>query len=164
MITLVYYNMAENSVNSYIDAQPESVMSYDQFWRENNVYGTSDPDNQLMVKIMNAFTGEGKRVRDAYDAYLTNVNNRNEYRATQSARAYEKMMDDSKVQRAMKDYEAAGLNPYLLINNGGPSVGSVPSSAKAQYGTHKRSEDKTSSGRDIALLLIGVARLAAALL
>lgn len=156
--------MPESSVDSYINAQPEQAMSYDQFWRENNSYGTSSPEGQFWNKFLNFFTGEDKRVQGEYEAYLNNLNARNEYLATQSARAYDRLMDDTKVQRMMADYEAAGLNPYLLVNNGGVSVGSAPTSSKADYSYSHKTNEKVSKGRDIALLLIGVARLAAALL
>lgn len=157
--------MPESSVDSYIGAQPEQAMSFDDYWKENNSYGTTSNPDQLMVKFLNFFTGEDKKVKRDYEAYLQNLNNRNEFNAVQSARAYEKMMDDSKYQRMMKDFEAAGLNPYLLVNNGGVSASSAPSAAKGDYAINKKSENGNSqSGRNIALLLLAVAKIAASLL
>lgn len=156
--------MPESSVDSYIAAQPEQAMSFDDYWKEHNSYGTLSNPDQLMVKFLNMFTGEDKRVKREYETYLQNLNNRNEFNAVQSARAYDKMMDDTKVQRMMKDYEAAGLNPYLLINNGGVSVSSAPSSSKGDYAINRKNDNGNSqSGRNIALLLLAVARIAAAL-
>lgn len=156
--------MPETSADSYINSQPETAVSFDDYWKDNNRYGTLDNPDQLMVRFLNFFTGEDKRVKREYDAYLQNLNNRNEFKAVQSARAYDKMMDDTKYQRMMKDFEAAGLNPYLLINNGGISASSAPSSSKGDYAINKKSESGNSqSGRNIALLLLAVARIAAAL-
>lgn len=156
--------MPESSVDSYIAAQPEQAMSFDDYWEQNNSYGTSSNPDQLMVKFINMFTGEDKRVKREYEAYLQNLNNRNEFNAVQSARAYDKMMDDSKYQRMMKDFEAAGLNPYLLLNNGGISASSASSSSKGDYAINRKNDNGNSqSGRNIALLLLAVARIAAAL-
>lgn len=168
--------MPESSVDSYIAAQPEQAMSQDEYWQEykkkfydtpGNVLKAPEHYNDLNYRIAKFFgSGAESSFESAYEAYINNLNNKNEYLATQSARQYDKMMDDSKVQRMMADYEKAGLNPYLLLNNGGVSVGSIPSSSKADYGYKKKTADDKdpSKGRDIALLLLGVAKLAAALL
>ena len=64
-----------------------------------------------------------------------------------------------------KTAEAAGLNPYLLINGNGLSASSAPSGAKASYNVHFREQNRASGkGRDFALVLLAVARLCAAFL
>ena len=152
----------ENSVDSYINAQPDPVMSWSEFTSSR---GLGDSPDHWTSKVGDFFTGAWSKARNDYAAYLTNVNNSNEFKAAQSARAYEKMMDDTKYQRMMKDFEAAGLNPYLLVNSGGVSASSAPSAAKANYGVQSSGEkSKGNSGRDFALILLAVARLAAALL
>ena len=83
--------------------------------------------------------------------------------ATQSARAYDKMMDDTKYQRMFKDFEAAGLNPYLLVNNGSFSA-SAPTSSKAEYKAKSSESKQDNKGRNLALILLAVSRIAAALL
>lgn len=159
-----------SSVDSYIEAQPEDVLDFNTFYNNygREKYGSSwndaDPDH-WSAKFANFFTGDVNKARNLYDAYLTNVNNRNEFKSAQSARAWDKMMDDSKYQRQMKDIAAAGLNPYLLVNNGGISASAAPSGAKADYEkASRRKQEKSDNGRNIALLVLAMAKVAAALL
>ena len=155
-----------DSVDSYINAQPEQAMSWDDYYNQymQNFYpGYNGSADHWTSDWENFFTGHKSQAKSRYEAYLTNLNTRNEWLATQSARAWDKMMDDTKTQRAMKDYEAAGLNPYLLINSGS-SLSSTPgTSAKADYRIRNKdkSENKT---KNAAIILLAVARLAAALL
>lgn len=155
--------MPDSSVDSYINAQPEQAMNYADYYAQYSGYGTADYDNMWM-KLIGGLSGVNKKMEDNYKTYLDNLNKRNEFLAQQSARAFDKMMDDTKTQRAMKDYEAAGLNPYLLLNNGGVSASSAPTSAKANYDSKWNKEKSGSSGKDVALLLLAAARLVAALL
>lgn len=143
---------------------PEEIMSYTDYWKQNNSYRTTSNPDQLMVKFLNLFTGEDKRVKADYDAYVANVNNRNEAKSTQSARAFEDYMSSTGYQRAFNDLMKAGINPYMLVNGGAsPSAGSS-SSPKASYSKPSIKDDvKTNAGRDIALLVLAVARLIAAL-
>lgn len=151
-----------NSVESYINAQPEQAMSLQDYWSSHGgTQDITDPQN----KFANLFTGKVDKIKNEYDTYLRNLFDRNEFLAQQSARGFDKMMDDTKTQRMMKDYAAAGLNPYLLVNNGGVSASSAPSGAKADYSKEGRKvQQKTDNGRNVALLLIAFARVAAALL
>lgn len=151
----------ESSADSYINAQPEQAMSFND-WKDQSVYRLLDTDS-LTGKISNFFVGMGDRAKRDYQTYLDNLDRRNEFISQQSARGFDKMMDDTKYQRMMKDFQAAGLNPYLLVNSGGISASSSPSGAKADYGKSTGlSKNKTGeSGRNIALLLLAVARIAA---
>lgn len=154
----------ENSVESYIDAQPEQAMTYEQFYQ--NIHGAGSTPYGLSNKFVNKFTDWDTKAREDYDTYLQNLNARNEFKAVQSARQYEKMMDDTKIQRMMKDYEKAGLNPYLLVNDGGVSASSAPSAAKADYKYDRKKQEKNNdyNMRDVALFFIALSRVAAALL
>lgn len=162
--------MPESSVDAYIAAQPEQAMSKDEYWQQfkaENYSGVVHPPkhyNDVNYKIAKFFgSGPENRFEDAYEAYLRNLNNANEFKAAQSARDWEKMMDDTKYQRMFKDFEAAGLNPYLLVNNGSFSA-SAPSGAKASYKYDQQSHKETDKGRNAALIVLALARLAAALL
>ena len=155
----------ESSADSYINAQPEEAMSFEDWRSQSKYHGFVDPDS-LVGRVVNFFDGSrDKQYRD-YQTYLDNLDRQNEFISQQSARGYDKMMDDTKYQRMMKDFQAAGLNPYLLVNNGGISASSSPSGAKADYGKHQvYQKQKTSdAGRNIALLLLAVAKVAAALM
>ena len=152
----------ESSADSYMMAQPEQAMDFNK-WRSQSGYsGLVDPDS-LVGRVVNWFDGSRDKAYRDYQTYLDNVDRRNEFNAVQSARQYDKMMDDTKYQREMRDLQAAGLNPYLLVNNGGISASSAPSGARADYGKHSVNvKSKTGdAGRNFALLLLAVARIAA---
>lgn len=160
----------ESSVDSFINAQPETVLSKDEYWQQNyagkmdGILKNPDHYNDINYKIAKFFgSADTNKFESEYEAYLDNVNNRNERFATQSARAYDKMMDDTKYQRMFKDFEKAGLNPYLLVNNGSFSA-TAPSSSKANYEAKKAAQKQRDGGRNLALILLAVARVAAALL
>lgn len=161
--------MPEMSADAYIASQPEVAMSKDDYWQTYkgqfyNGKATKAPEhyNDLNYRIAKFFGhGAESGFESAYEAYLNNLNNRNEFLATQSARAYDKMMDDTKYQRMFKDFEKAGLNPYLLVNSGSFSA-SAPTSSKADYKASSKQEAKKDSGRNLALILLALARVAAA--
>lgn len=167
--------MPESSVDSYINAQPEeqNLLTFDDWFNETHP-NTAKAVNQFggyrgfsPAMIWGNITGQKKQYEHEYETYkenyLANLKNRNEYLATQSANAFSKMMDDTKTARAMKDYERAGLNPYLLVNSGSIGSGSVPSSAKADYSTN-HSDKKKDESRNKALILLALVKLAAALM
>lgn len=153
----------EGSVDSYINAQPEVVMSKKDYWAANNP--GEMPYNSVGFNI-NKFFGstKEKQFESEYENYLNNVNNRNEFLAQQSARAWDKMMDDTKYQRLMKDLDKAGLNPYLALNNGSISAGAAPASTKASYKADKQEEKKKDNTRNMALIMLALAKVAAAFL
>lgn len=159
-----------NNAPEVIQPEQSNMMSYPEFWEKHNMYGTISPDDQLMVRIMNFFTGEGKRVRDEYanyqENYLNNLNARNEAKAVQSARAWDEFMSNTAYTRSFKDLENAGVNPYLLLNSGATPAASVGSSSKPDYSYSKPSHSQTQSnnkGRDLALIMLAIARIVAAL-
>ena len=57
------------------------------------------------------------KVNRANEAYNTRMANSLEEARLQSARDYELWLDSTKYQRAVKDLEAAGLNPLLMFGN-----------------------------------------------
>lgn len=149
---------------------PEEVIDWNTFY---NNYGRehysdwvdADPDHWF-TKVANWFTGDVDKARNLYDAYLTNINNRNEAKSTQSARAWDEYMSNTAYSRAFADLERAGVNPYLLLNNGSSPSTSVGAASKPSY-SYSKSSNKDSSGsgkgRDFALILLAIARLAAIL-
>lgn len=154
-------NVSEGAV-----AMPEQAMSFHDWHMQN--YGSKgylDPDS-FVGRLSNFFDGIGTRERQEYQTYLDNMNNRNEARATQSARAWDEYMSNSAYSRAFADLERAGVNPYLLLNSGSSPSTSVGAASKPSYSYSKPSiKDSSGSGkgRDFALILLAIARLAAAL-
>ena len=142
--------------------QPEEVVDFNTFYKENGFTGTQIDPNNMLSKIANWFIGDVDSAKKMYESYLNNVNIRNEARATQSARAWEEYMDSTKYQRAFQDLEKAGLNPYLLVNGGQSLAAGSSSSPKASYSKPSIKDEQKSTGvRDFALILLGIARLLA---
>lgn len=155
----------ENSVDSAINSQPEEVLSYGDWFHEKGYdrSGIGSAYNPLR-RFWNFVSGEGAKLNSEYQAYRDNVNIRNEQLASQSAKAWDKMMDDTKYQRMFKDFEKAGLNPYLLVNSGSFSA-SAPTSSKANYKVEGSKDSKNNDTfRNVALLMLALARVAAAAL
>ena len=155
---------AVNSAESYINAQPEQALSYQDWFKSEGLEksGVGGAYNPLR-RFFNWVSGEGDRLNNKYKTYLENLNNHNEFIANQSARAYDKMMDDTKYQRMFKDFEAAGLNPYLLVNSGSFSA-SAPTSSKANYKFNSKEDRDDNRGRNAALIILALARIVAAAL
>lgn len=150
---------------------PEQAVDYSTFY--NNLMSEWHPNwsadkipayGSWNYKVAKAFSKDQNRAEQMYDTYLTNLNIRNEHKATQSARAFDEFMSSSAYSRTFADLEKAGINPYMLVSSGSVSPSSYGTSAKASYGNSKPSLAKTESnvkGRDIALILLALARLMA---
>ena len=183
-------------VSSALNYTPTSAKTYDEFVKDNYSKTGNTPigsTHSVFGDIANFFSGERDRYESAYNTYLQNINAENaakandaankaakeandlawqrELKATQDARAWDKMMSDTQYQRAVADLKKAGLNPWLALQNG-VSGSEVPSSGKSQASTARVSQskssayeskksEKTNGMRDISLLLFALARLAA---
>lgn len=151
---------------------PETILSADEFyrkWMKEQHPTWSDKDignyNDFNYKVAKFFGDPSRNRFDSeYDAYLANINNRNELRALQSANSIKEYFDSTEYQRAYKDMEKAGINPYLLMTGSGFSPSGGTSISSANYRQNKEKPAQSRNGRDMALILLAVARLAAALL
>lgn len=97
----------------------------------------------------------------SYERYVAQQNRDYERQSVASARAWDEYMDSTKVQRMVKDIEAAGLNPWLALNGG--SIGSGSSANSASAGGSARQSTNKKSGRsgisDLAMFMIATAKL-----
>lgn len=159
--------MPSNSVDNSIIAENnihnvgESTPALDYYsWMKQAGKSRIERDTGPWSRLINWISGSDKKNRAEYEAYLTNLENENEWKATQSARQYEEYMANTQVQRLMRDYEKAGLNPYLLLNSGSVGTASVPTSAKSDYKRNKVEKD-SGNAKSMALLLLALARLVA---
>lgn len=163
-------------------AQVQDVMSYGDYYQQQHDAGNLSHDfgyytdgngnvnsNDLLSRIGNYFTGEGDKVRDAYDAYLKQNERAYEQAKINDARAYELYLGSTQYQRAKKDMEAAGLNPYLLVNGNGLNGSVVRSSASSarssdlegSYKGHKQDNDAKAVAGIVGTALKLLAVLAA---
>lgn len=91
------------------------------------------------------------------EARATAYNQAYERASIESARAWSEYMDNTAVQRRVKDIEDAGLNPWLAVQNGisGSGSPSVDTGGSAQHTT----QSNQSSGF-LRFLLMAVAMMA----
>lgn len=83
--------------------------------------------------LNNLFDVDGSRAAKnqfEYQKYLDNSARIFSSSEAEKQRDWEKMMSDTAIQRAMADYKAAGLNPWLAVQNGGNGA-TVPAGASA---------------------------------
>lgn len=89
--------------------------------------------------------------------YQKNLDDKAYERASiNSARAWSKYMDDTQIQRRVDDIKAAGLNPWLAVQNGLPGTG-APTVDTGGSARHKSSSKQSSSG--LGMLLMALAKL-----
>lgn len=124
-------------------SQVQGVMSYGDFWNQQNdagnvphAFGYMEGGNgqDFLSRIGNWFTGSEDKIRQAYDAYLKQNERAYEQAKINDARRYEEWLASTQYQRAVKDMKAAGLNPYLLVNGNGLNGTAVRSSANSTRG------------------------------
>lgn len=131
-----------------------ALKSFEDFYREN--YDNQNPYS-LGSKIGNFFSGEVSSAKDAYQNYLSNYEFARNQDAAAQANAATWQREDSAVQRAMGDYQSAGLNPYLLLNgSGGISAASSPAT-KADYKRARAQEQESravSSAVKVLMLIL----------
>lgn len=163
-------NSASQVSSVPVEVAPEVALSKDEYWQQKYAgqkigpgvylpkhYGGANWDigKFFGVQQIKAFDSE-------YEAYLNNLNNRNEAKATQSARAWDEYMSNTAYSRAFEDLQRAGINPYMIVNQGSTPSTATGSSSKASYSAKSTQEAKTNNkGRDLALLLFAIARIAA---
>lgn len=93
-----------------------------------------------------------------YEQELTRQDQAYERASIESARAWSEYMDNTAIQRRVKDIEAAGLNPWLAVQNGvqGTGAPSVDTGGSAQH--QSRSGQSKSN---LGMLLLAIAKLLA---
>lgn len=97
---------------------PQSSTSMTDFMSSGYEQGLAgDPLNPLPIEdygigadISNWFTGNYDKMKDLYQNYYLNY-----------IMGYNERLDNTRYQRAFKDLEKAGLNPYLLVTGGSAS-------------------------------------------
>lgn len=150
--------MPDNSA-AVVNEQPEQALDYSTWLKSNDANPWMKGDQSFWSRFFRFFDGSNKLNEQNYQAYLNNLNIRNEQRATQSARAWDELMSSTNYSRAFKDLEAAGVNPYLLLNSGGIPSTSVGGSSKPDYSVSKATFKDSNQDKDFATLLITLAAI-----
>lgn len=125
--------------------------------------GTPHGATSLFDKMSDLFGGT--HYAEDYQKYLGDLDKLYEEGRTNSARAWDEYMDSTKVQRLVKDIEAAGLNPWLAIQNGfsaGSSYSSAGSGSSARYHVDSKKEETAGNLlKSLLLVILATAKLAA---
>ena len=106
-------------------------------------------------KLMQLFGFDTDR---ALQDYYTQKNQEYERASIESARAWAEYMDNTQVQRRVKDIEAAGLNPWLAVQNG---FGGTGAPSVDTGGTAQRQTNSGQSKSGLAALLLAIAKILA---
>lgn len=116
--------------------------------------------NSFLGKIADFFTGIPSAQRERYNVWLANNQREYEQQQINDARAYQEYMDSSKYQRMSKDLKAAGLNPWLAVQNGVGNATVSPGSSSYSTSAYKSSSGKSSSGDKLGSVVTSAMRLA----
>lgn len=125
--------------------------------------GFQSTGNDVWSGIVRFFGGED--IKQGYQNALTENNRAYEQAMLKGARDYETWFDSTAVQRRIQDIKAAGLNPWLALQNGGIGANGTSSSA-SQPGSGSSAKSSGSNRNQLsslAMLLVSTARLLAAL-
>ena len=134
--------------NGFVD--PFDSYNPTQYY-DNAYYG----DSGIPGTWMKIFGQDMSEVR-SQDKYLQDQ--AYERASINSARAWDEYMDSTQIQRRVKDLEAAGLNPWLAVQNGVSGTG-TPSVDTGGSAKHHNSSGQSKSG--LAMLLVALARILA---
>lgn len=114
-----------------------------------------DPLNPLPIEdysvgadISNWFTGNYDKMKDLYQNYYLNY-----------IMGYNERLDNTRYQRAFKDLEDAGLNPYLLVTGGSASPASGGSASISSDASSNFQSGRAGSFLSSLLRLVGASAI-----
>lgn len=97
-----------------------------------------------------------------YEEYLADKNRAYEQYDAATARRFEEYMASTQYQRMKKDLEAAGMNPWLALQNGvsgSAGSGSVGVHASAKQSSKARESKGTQAISALAMMLMATAKM-----
>lgn len=143
-----------------------SALSWNQYWdqeiakQNGGMYVKGSPDHWT-ESMFNFFTGDRDRLRSQYDVYLTNNQRAYEQQNIANARKWEEYLDSTKYQRMSNDLEAAGLNPWLALQNGVGSSSVQPGSTSYSTSSKKYEAKKSNASNVLSSIINTAIRVAA---
>jgi len=152
--------IAENNDEAYSpDFDIDSMSSSSSAISDANVYGNVEGKN-VLEKLQWLIQNDPENARSwteallGYEASLQNTND---------ARAYEQYMSNTRVQRARRDLEAAGINPILAAQYLSGTSGSVGTAGYPDTNVSSTAEDRAASKRTNATnsAKVGISLIAA---
>lgn len=157
--------------NSFVD--PFNFQQYDGAWGAVG-YGLEHPELQGSEGYGDKYVSSGNSLGEKLTDWLGLTDHKGQYeewkaqrdrdyerQSINSARAWELYLDSTKYQRAVKDLEAVGLNPWLAVQNGlnGSNAGS--STSTGGKSTAKQSQDSNSV---LGYLILALGKVLAAMI
>ena len=142
-------------MDPYVPSTALSESEYYQQWiKEHPLEGLARSTSSANSWINNIFNhSQQQEFKDAYQAYLTNLDNQNTANYQNWLMDYQKELNDTQYQRLAKDLQASGFNPWLALQGGANAASGVNGASSSMDVTHASRDPKSRAGEHVYGLL-----------